>query len=220
MKRSKPAARKLDATRDGRSLHTSLLRILPAILCSTGFLSAVVAKDPPLSLHPDNPHYFLWRGQPTVLITSAEHYGAVLNLDYSFVAGHEGGDFEYPATQPGGGNPGFRQQMTVLRDFINSFDFVRMHPNTEFMSGGVPEKMQVYPLAEAGQQYAAYFVEADNLAQQSFSLTVDLPAGEYDIEWIDVLSGQSTHGERVKSPDTKTIHSPKFQREIALSIRR
>ncbi len=142
------------------------------------------------------------------------------NLDYSFVAGHERGDFEYPATQPGGGNPGFRQQMTVLRDFINSFNFVRMHPNTEFMSGGVPEKMQVYPLVEAGQQYAAYFVEADNLAQQSFSLAVDLPAGEYDVQWIDVLSGKPIKSEHLKSPDTKTIHSPEFQREIALSIRR
>ncbi|MHB1309821.1 MAG: hypothetical protein ACYDC1_02815 [Limisphaerales bacterium] len=38
----------------------------------------------PLSLHPDNPHYFLFRGRPTVLITSAEHYGAVLNLDFDF----------------------------------------------------------------------------------------------------------------------------------------
>ena len=38
----------------------------------------------PLSLHPDNPHYFLFRGQPTVLITSAEHYGAVLNADFDY----------------------------------------------------------------------------------------------------------------------------------------
>ena len=38
----------------------------------------------PLALHPDNPHYFLWRGQPTVLITSGEHYGAVLNLDFDY----------------------------------------------------------------------------------------------------------------------------------------
>lgn len=28
---------------------------------------------PPISLHPDNPHYFLFRGKPTVLITSGEH---------------------------------------------------------------------------------------------------------------------------------------------------
>jgi hypothetical protein len=38
----------------------------------------------PIALHPDNPHYFLWRGKPTVLITSAEHYGAVLNLDFNY----------------------------------------------------------------------------------------------------------------------------------------
>ena len=37
-----------------------------------------------LSLHPDNPHYFLWRGKPTVVVTSAEHYGAVLNLDFDY----------------------------------------------------------------------------------------------------------------------------------------
>jgi len=39
----------------------------------------------PLSLHPDNPHYFLFRGEPTVLISSAEHYGAVLNVDFDYV---------------------------------------------------------------------------------------------------------------------------------------
>jgi Cellulase (glycosyl hydrolase family 5) len=39
----------------------------------------------PLSLHPDNPHYFLFRGKPTALISSGEHYGAVLNLDFDYV---------------------------------------------------------------------------------------------------------------------------------------
>lgn len=38
----------------------------------------------PLSLHPDNPHYFLFRGEPVVLIGSTEHYGAVLNLDFDY----------------------------------------------------------------------------------------------------------------------------------------
>jgi len=46
--------------------------------------SAADAQRSPLALHSDNPHYFLWRGQPTVLITSAEHYGAVLNLDFDY----------------------------------------------------------------------------------------------------------------------------------------
>ena len=39
----------------------------------------------PICVHPDNPRYFLFRGQPTMLITSAEHYGAVLNLDFDYV---------------------------------------------------------------------------------------------------------------------------------------
>ena len=33
----------------------------------------------PLALLPANPHYFVYRGKPTVLVTSGEHYGAVLN---------------------------------------------------------------------------------------------------------------------------------------------
>src|SRR5947208_3574989 len=44
-------------------------------------LTAHTAFAEPLALHPDNPHYFLFRGKPAVLVTSGEHYGAVLNLD-------------------------------------------------------------------------------------------------------------------------------------------
>jgi hypothetical protein len=43
------------------------------------------AASPPIRLHPDNPRYFEYRGKPAVLITSGEHYGAVLNLDFDFI---------------------------------------------------------------------------------------------------------------------------------------
>ena len=39
----------------------------------------------PLRLHPENPHYFLFRGKPAILITSGEHYGAVLNGDFDYL---------------------------------------------------------------------------------------------------------------------------------------
>src|SRR5262245_46642347 len=42
------------------------------------------ASPDPLALHPTNPHYFHFRGQPTVLVTSAEHYGAVINTDFEY----------------------------------------------------------------------------------------------------------------------------------------
>ena len=38
----------------------------------------------PIRLDPKNPHYFLFRGKPTVLITSGEHYGAVLNGAFDY----------------------------------------------------------------------------------------------------------------------------------------
>ena len=38
----------------------------------------------PIRLYPDNPRWFEWQGKATALITSAEHYGAVLNLDFDF----------------------------------------------------------------------------------------------------------------------------------------
>jgi len=38
----------------------------------------------PISLHSENPHYFTYKSKPTILISSAEHYGAVLNLDFDY----------------------------------------------------------------------------------------------------------------------------------------
>src|SRR5918992_3750729 len=38
-----------------------------------------------LRLDPRNPHYLVFRGKPTVLITSGEHYGAVVNADFDYV---------------------------------------------------------------------------------------------------------------------------------------
>ncbi len=42
------------------------------------------AKSQPIRLHPTNPHYFLFRGKAVALITSGEHYGAVLNRDFDY----------------------------------------------------------------------------------------------------------------------------------------
>jgi Cellulase (glycosyl hydrolase family 5) len=39
----------------------------------------------PLSLNPQNPHYFLYHGKPLILIGSTEHYGAVMNLDFDYL---------------------------------------------------------------------------------------------------------------------------------------
>lgn len=59
-----------------------LVRFWVGLVAWLASLAGVRAE--PIALHPENPHYFLWRGRPTVIITSGEHYGAVLNLDFDF----------------------------------------------------------------------------------------------------------------------------------------
>jgi hypothetical protein len=53
----------------------------------TGMIFLVSCKEgnQTLSLHPQNPHYFLFRGKPAVLVGSTEHYGAVLNSDFDYI---------------------------------------------------------------------------------------------------------------------------------------
>src|SRR6266487_3724766 len=61
--------------------------LLPAIFfIALIFISQYLfAQTKPISLNPENPHYFLYHDKPTILITSGEHYGAVLNLDFDYL---------------------------------------------------------------------------------------------------------------------------------------
>src|ERR1700729_1418836 len=63
-----------------------LAALLSSILITSFCHRTAQAKlnTPPIRPHPANPHYFLFRDKPTVLITSGEHYGAVLNADVDY----------------------------------------------------------------------------------------------------------------------------------------
>lgn len=64
------------------------MKSLRSIICLFGIIlvsACSTEQKTPLSIHPDNPHYFLFRGKPTVFIGSTEHYGAVMNLDFDYV---------------------------------------------------------------------------------------------------------------------------------------
>lgn len=82
--------------------------------------------------------------------------GLFNHLDYSFAVGYEDGTFVYPATQPGGGNPGLRKQLRVLADFINSFNFTRMQPDNSVLAEPLPEGLSARALVEPGRAWAIY----------------------------------------------------------------
>lgn len=65
-----------------------LIAILMGLLAGCQPLQPEVTVDEPrspvLQLHPQNPHYFLYKGAPALLISSAEHYGALINGGFDF----------------------------------------------------------------------------------------------------------------------------------------
>ena len=56
-----------------------------ALILGFPLMATAAPGGKPIAPHPENPRYFLFGGKPTFLITSGEHYGAVLNLDFDFV---------------------------------------------------------------------------------------------------------------------------------------
>ena len=58
--------------------------LAPLLFVALLALPAGALAGDALALHPENPRYFIYRGQPTVLIGSGEHYGAVLNPDFDY----------------------------------------------------------------------------------------------------------------------------------------
>jgi hypothetical protein len=61
------------------------MRIAPSFLRLLPFLLSVFGLEAqPIRLHPDNPHYYEFRGKPFLVVTSAEHYGALINADFNY----------------------------------------------------------------------------------------------------------------------------------------
>jgi hypothetical protein len=143
--------------------------------------------------------------------------GLYNNLDYSFVAGHEDGTFVYPAKQPGGGNPSFRRQMRILRDFINDLDFVRMKPDNSVIKGGVPKGCTGRALVEPGKAYAIYLQGTG----PDCSPEVELPAGDYEAEWIRPTTGGTVKSERFgHAGGVRRFGGPALNPDAALKIKR
>jgi hypothetical protein len=64
--------------------RTSLFPALLILLAACNQATETGGYSPFLQLHPDNPHYLMYEGEPILLVSSSEHYGAVLNLDFDY----------------------------------------------------------------------------------------------------------------------------------------
>jgi hypothetical protein len=147
--------------------------------------------------------------------------GLFNHLDYSFVAGHENGTFQYPSTQPGGGSPDLRRQLKILSEFIHGFEFWKMKPDNSVIKSGVPDGVSARALVEPGRAYAIYIRPQVDAKQHHAvaELAIELPAGDYKAQWINVLDGKVASSERFKhAGGAKTLQAVKHELDVALRI--
>lgn len=152
------------------------------------------------------------------------------NLDYSFAAGNERGEFRYDDKTPGGGSTELRRQLGVLHGFLQRLDFVHMAP-AEVVIGGVPEGSSVRALAQTGKTYAVYLHQGRVVkdakpryrvdgTSRTTKLTVQLPKGRYAVEWLDPKSGRWSRQRKVThSGGGCALESPVYTEDVALLVR-
>jgi hypothetical protein len=103
---------------------------------------------------------------------------------------------------------------TGLKRFIERFDFIKMRPDTTTITGGVPVNALAQVLSENGKQYAIYIYRGEKA-----NLELVLPAGNYEIEWLDPLTGNYYGKKSIKHTGGKTrLTSSSYSEDIALRI--
>lgn len=138
--------------------------------------------------------------------------GALFNhLDYSFTPGHESGDNRYDSTTPGGGSDALRKQFSYLKKFVESFDYIKMKPDSTLLGN-----LRGNALVEDGKQYAIYLVD-DGTA----SLDLNIPDGNYHVSFLHPLSGKYEKAKSVSCTGNKLVLSlPPHKQDLAIKILR
>jgi hypothetical protein len=134
-------------------------------------------------------------------------------LDYSFSPGHEDGSDAQP-NGPGGGSAGLRRRLGILSRFLNSLPLAALRPDSQVVkhAGGVYARVLGTPAGE----YAAYFDGAGPAV-----IGLELAAGEYAGEWVDVNTGSVTKLDRFHNAGGETtVRTPEFRDGIALRLAR
>lgn len=157
------------------------------------------------------------------------------NLDFSFTAGHERGDFAYQPYTPGGGSSRLRKELRVLLDFFNALPLSKMAPHNEvILKGSVLDGASARILAQPGKVYVLYLHHGrvlDETAQKETSgpqyvvdtkphqatVSLAVPGGPYDVIWMDTKTGRYIkRDDLVNSGGSLTLNGPSYTEDVVL----
>jgi hypothetical protein len=141
----------------------------------------------------------------------------------------------YTIEDAAGNTPDNAQILSALRNlknFIYSFDFIKMHPDKTFVVSGIPSGAYCRGICEPGQQYALYHhhsvMEEPNKeyyvvtpGAYAETLVLDLPAGNYPADWVDPASGSVVGSLKFANQGgNKALVTPAHAVDIALRVKR
>ncbi len=138
--------------------------------------------------------------------------GAIFNnLDYSFFVGKEDGTGQNKA--PGGGSANLRKQLTYLRSFLESLDFVQMQPDFEVVAHS--PGLQWQALSEPKKQYAIVFT-----GMRTDWVMLNLPRREFSYQFISPFTGEilGTGSISGRKGESVKVELPVFEHMVALKL--
>ena len=178
-----------------------------AVLLNYGLGKAISYDETGFLGHDDAPY----RRQAWNFMMSG---GSVFDsLDYSFSVGREDGTDTEP-NGPGGGSPALRRQLRILCEFLQKLPLVDLAPDVRTVKHAAGVFARV--LASPGREYGMYF-DGSGPAE----VTLDLPAGEYSGEWLNIETGEIARRESFHhGGGEKVLRTPEFRDGIALRLKR
>ena len=136
----------------------------------------------------------------------------------------------YQVEDPAGQRPesqAFKQQLAVLKRFLEQVDFVRMRQDRTVVASGAANWRAI---SEAGRRYAIYLHHSSiadgrrsylpSERATTVDLVLDLPAGQYRIEWIQPSTGRVLRTDQAPHTGGKLTlkRSPEHTADLALRI--
>lgn len=140
------------------------------------------------------------------------------------------------AEDPAGNTPDNAQILGALRnlrEFMYSFNFLKMSPDVNFLVSGLPTGVFCRGMSEPGKQYALYHHHSEYKAQGDTSsyvvkpgsyvenLLLTLPGGTYRADWVEPATGSTLGTETfTHQGGDRRFETPQHAVDVALRIRR
>ncbi len=141
------------------------------------------------------------------------------NLDYSFTAGHESGEYRYSKETPGGGSTELRKQLGILARFFESLNLQALRPAGELVRQEPSDSAKLSALAAPGDTYMAYLYRSRGGKLAVSNLLVSLPAGHYRALWIEPKTGSVLNTfEFDEGSGERSFSSPAYSEDVLLKV--